>query len=144
MKPYRCPDPGHGEETVTLKANNANVYECAQLHKYWRREEGGAVWLVNLITQERYAAMEVVMEGTQSADRPRLNFMVDVPRLKGPLDFNTLSLSPAQWKVISRIDGKSNLEEIRLLAGMTPTQAEQVLFELEDAGLIEVRRSSGK
>ena len=69
--------------------------------------------------------------------------MVDVPRLTGGLDFNSLNLSPSQWKVISRVDGKSNLEEVRLLAGLSPADAERVVNELADAGLIEIKRRGG-
>ena len=145
MSSYRCPDPGHAGEAVPLKANNDRVFECPALHKYWRREEEGAVRLVNLVTQESFPAEEVgEAGGEQGPGRPRLNFMVDVPRLTGGLDFNALSLTPPQWKVISRVDGTSNLEEVRLLAGLTPADAERVVYELIDAGLIEVRRRGGR
>ena len=98
---------------------------------------------MNLITQARFPARP--MEGqAASAERPRLNFMVDVPRLTGGLDFNKLSLTPAQWKVVSRVDGVSNLEEVRLLAGLTPQEAEKVIYELVDAALIEVRGRGGR
>src|SRR5262245_63173771 len=103
MIPYRCPDPAHGDSSVPLKANNDRVYECPSLHKFWARQEDDGVVLVNLITQARFPARP--MEGqAASAERPRLNFMVDVPRLTGGLDFNKLSLTPAQWKVVSRVD----------------------------------------
>ncbi len=144
MRPYRCPDPSHGGEAVPLKANNERVYECENTHKYWRREEGAEVLLVNLISSERYGAEEMPSGTPDEAERPRLNFMVDVPRIRGKLDFNTLSLTPAQWKVISRIDGSSNLEEIRLLAGLNATRTEQIIYELKDAGLVEVRRRGGR
>ena len=113
------------------------------LHKYWRRENDGIVKLVNLITGEGYPAEPGESE-PGSPERPRLNFMVDVPRVRGQLDFNTLSLTPYQWKVISRIDGSSTLEEIRLLAGLTPTEAEATIHELSDEGLIDVRRRGGR
>ena len=70
--------------------------------------------------------------------------MVDVPRLTGGLDFNNLSLSPAQWKMISRIDGTSNMEEVRLLSGLTAPEAEKTIYELVNAGLVEVKRRGGK
>lgn len=144
MKPYRCPDPGHAGDVVPLKANNDRVYECPSVHKYWRREEKGDVLLVNLITQEAFPA-EMLSEFDETmADRPRLNFMVDVPMIAGGLDFNALSLTPQQWKVISRVDGKSNLEEVRLLAGLQPQEAEKVVFELIDTGLVEVKRRGGR
>ena len=143
MISYRCPDPAHGEASVPLKANNDRVYECPQLHKFWVRQEEGGVVLVNLITQVRTPARPV--EGQPAtAERPRLNFMVDVPRLTGGLDFNKLSLTPAQWKVVSRVDGASNLEEVRLLAGLTPQEAEKVIYELVDAALLEVRGRGGR
>ena len=143
MTRYRCPDPSHGEAVVPLKANNDRVYECALLHKFWRREEGGRVLLVGLISSEAYPAGEIGGADGGAAERQRLNFMVDVPRLSGSLDFNTLQLTPPQWKVVSRVDGRSNLEEIRLLAGLTAVQAEQVIYELEDLKLIEVKRRGG-
>ena len=143
MSAYRCPDPSHAGEAVPLKANNDRVFECPRLHKYWRREEGGAVRLVNLVTQESFEALDVP-GGADREERPRLNFMVDVPRLTGGMDFNALSLSPPQWKVISRVDGRSNLEEVRLLAGLSPAEAERVVNELVDAGLIAVRRKGGR
>jgi hypothetical protein len=143
MTPYRCPDPSHGDELSPLKANNDKVYECTSLHKYWRREKDGEILLANLITGEEFPAEPAGSEEPGGPERPRLNFMVDVPRVKGHLDFNTLSLSPAQWKVISRIDGTSNLEEIRLLSGLTPTEAEATIHELTDKGLIDVRRRGG-
>jgi hypothetical protein len=142
MNSYRCPDPAHAGAVVALKANNDRVFECPSMHKYWRREEEGTVRLVNLVTQEAFPAEEIA--GDAGAGRPRLNFMVDVPRLTGGLDFNALSLTPPQWKVISRVDGASNLEEVRLLAGLTPPDAERVVHELIDAGLIEVRRRGGR
>jgi len=142
MTSFRCPDPSHGDEPVALKANNDRVFECPSLHKYWKREDKGRTVLVNLITQERFDA--VPLEGEPPSDRPRLNFMVDVPRIKGGLDFNELSLTPPQWKIISRIDGTSNLEEVRLLAGLTAPEAEKIIYELVDAELIEVRRRGGR
>jgi hypothetical protein len=143
MTRYRCPDPSHGEAVVPLKANNDRVYECALLHKFWRREEGGRVLLAALISGEPYPAVEIGGDEAGGGERRRLNFMVDVPRLSGSLDFNTLQLTPLQWKVVSRVDGRSNLEEIRLLAGLTAVQAEQVIYELEDLKLIEVKRRGG-
>jgi len=133
----------HAAEAVPLKANNERVFECPALHKYWRREEGGTVRLVNLVTQESFPAVEIPADAA-AVERPRLNFMVDVPRLTGGMDFNALSLAPQQWKVISRVDGTSNLEEVRLLAGLTPADAERVVYELIDLGLIEVRRRGGR
>ena len=146
MSTYRCPDPGHADSPVLLKANNERVYECPQMHKYWRREEGEKTLLVNLISQERFPAVVIEGEGggNGETDRPRLNFMVDVPFTKGQLDFNRLSLTPHQWKIIARVDGKANLEEVRLLAGLTPQDAEGVIHELVDLGLIEVRRRGGR
>ena len=143
MTRYRCPDPSHGEAVVPLKANNDRVYECALLHKFWRREEGGRVLLAALISGEPYPAAEIGGDEGGAGERRRLNFMVDVPRLSGSLDFNALQLTPLQWKVVSRVDGRSNLEEIRLLAGLTAVQAEQVIYELEDLKLIEVKRRGG-
>ena len=143
MRAYRCPDPTHGTTVVPLKANNDRVYECPSMHKYWRREDNGVTMLVNLITQEGFPAVAVGDIPVEGEERPRLNFMVDVPRLIGGLDFNSLSLSPPQGKVISRIDGTSNLEEVRLLAGMSPTDAERVVYELIAAGLIEIKRRGG-
>jgi hypothetical protein len=145
MKPYRCPDASHGETVESLKANNDRIFECPKLHKYWRREEEGRVVLANLITGERYDPKEIdASSDSAGPDRPRLNFMVDVPRLTGGMDFNALSLSPAQWKVISRIDGNSSIEEVRLLAGMTATDLERAIDELVDAGLVEVKRRGGR
>ena len=145
MKRYRCPDASHGETVETLKANNDRIYECPRLHKYWRREEEGRVVLADLITGERYDPKEIQASGEPAGpDRPRLNFMVDVLRLTGGMDFNALSLSPAQWKVISRIDGISTFEEVRLLAGLTAADLERAIYELVDAGLVEVKRRGGR
>lgn len=143
MARYRCPDPAHAGETVPLKANNDRVYECPRLHKFWRREEAGQALLVNLITQTSYPALELAGE-PEPEGRPRLNFMVDVPRVRGGLDFDALSLPAPQWKIISRIDGTSNLEEVRLLAGLSPAEAEEAIHSLVEAGLIEVRRRGGR
>lgn len=145
MKRYRCPDPSHGDTVETLKSNNDRVFECPRMHKYWRREGAGTVTLANLISGEPFEAREVDLgDGATGPERPRLNFMVDVPRLTGGLDFNALSLTPPQWKVISRIDGASNLEEVRLLAGLTPPDLEKTIYELVDAGLAEVKRRGGR
>ena len=144
MTHYRCPDESHGDAVVVLKANNDHVYECPRLHKYWKKEEDGRVTLADLITGHRYEPVEVPGEPDDGPERPRLNFMVDVPRLTGGLDFNNLSLSPAQWKMIARIDGSSNMEEVRLLSGLTPPEAEKTINELIDAGLVEVKRRGGR
>ncbi|HKY31350.1 MAG TPA: hypothetical protein VJV23_02355 [Candidatus Polarisedimenticolia bacterium] len=145
MKPLRCPDPAHAAEAVALKANNDRVFECPSMHKYWRREAEGKIHLVNLITQEVFQAEDLPGDAAAGqAERPRLNFMVDVPRLAGNLDFNALSLTPPQWKVIARVDGKANLEEVRLLSGLSSTEAESVINELIGAGLVEVRRRGGR
>ena len=141
---YRCPDPIHGEAVVPMKANNDRVYECPSLHKYWRREEEGKVFLVNLITQQRYEASEMPDGDADRTERPRLNFMVDVPFPATGVDFNALQLTLLQWKLFSRIDGKANLEEVRLLAGLTPQDAERTVHELVDAGLVEVKRRGGR
>ncbi len=145
MSAYRCPDPVHGDAAVPMKANNDRVYECPSLHKYWRREEEGSVFLVNLITQQRFAAVEIAGGGGAGGpERPRLNFMVDVPFPSKGVDFNELTLTVLQWKLFSRIDGRANLEEVRLLAGLTPQEAERLVHELVDIGLVEVRRRGGR
>ena len=144
MTHYRCPDASHGDTVVILKANNDRVYECPRLHKYWKREEEGKTTLADLITGTRYDPVEVPADESEGPERPRLNFMVDVPRLTGGLDFNNLSLTPAQWKMISRIDGTSNMEEVRLLSGLTPPEAEKTIYELVNAGLVEVKRRGGR
>ena len=144
MTHYRCPDESHGETVVVLKANNDRVYECPRMHKYWKREEEGRVILADLISGNRYDPVEVPVESAEGPERPRLNFMVDVPRLTGGLDFNSLSLSPTQWKMISRIDGSSNMEEVRLLSGLTPPEAEKTIYELVNAGLVEMKRRGGR
>ena len=144
MTHYRCPDESHGETVVVLKANNDRVYECPRLHKYWKKEEEGRVVLADLITGNRYDPVEVAVEQAEGPERPRLNFMVDVPRLTGGLDFNNLSLSPAQWKMIARIDGTSNMEEVRLLSGLTAPEAEKTINELVNAGRVEIKRRGGR
>ncbi|HEY3176106.1 MAG TPA: hypothetical protein VGK94_10170 [Candidatus Polarisedimenticolia bacterium] len=145
MKRYRCPDPSHGETIETLKSNNDRIYECPRMHKYWRREEGGNVLLADLITGETFPTEDVdLADTTLGPEKARLNFMVDVPRLTGGMDFNALSLTPPQWKVISRIDGSSNLEEVRLLAGLSPPDLERTIYELVEAGLVEVKRRGGR
>jgi len=142
---YRCPDPVHGDAVVPMKANNDRVYECPSMHKYWRREEDGSVFLVNLITQQRFAATEIPgNDSSGQPERPRLNFMVDVPFPATGVDFNALQLTVQQWKLFSRIDGKANLEEVRLLAGLNPQDTERLLHELVDAGLVEVKRRGGR
>ncbi|MFQ5702228.1 MAG: hypothetical protein ACE5HU_10335 [Acidobacteriota bacterium] len=144
MSRYRCPDPSHGQNSVPLKSNNDRVYECPGTHKFWRREENDAVILVNLITQEKFPALQAEVPAGDRAPRPRMNFMVDVPRVKSGLDFNALRLSPQHWKLIAWIDGKANLEEVRLLAGLKADEAEKLLHDLIDEGLVEVRRSGGR
>jgi len=141
---YRCPDPVHGEAVVPMKANNDRVFECPSLHKYWRREEDGTVFLVNLITQQRFQAAEIPDTGEGQPERARLNFMVDVPFPATGVDFNNLSLTVQQWKLFSRIDGKANLEEVRLLAGLNPQDTERLLHELVEMGLVQVKRRGGR
>ena len=46
--------------------------------------------------------------------------------------------------MIARIDGASNMEEVRLLSGLTPPEAEKTIYELVNAGLVEIKRRGGK
>lgn len=56
------------------------------------------------------------------------------------VDFNQVSLGPADWKVLSRVDGKSNLEEIRLLAGLSRDEVTTSVQRLFEAGIISIHR----
>jgi hypothetical protein len=69
-----------------------------------------------------------------------LNFMKDVPSMAA-VDFNALALDPLEWKVLARVDGRNNLEEIRLLAGLTRDQAEACIQRLFERGVITIRRT---
>jgi hypothetical protein len=141
MVRYRCPDPSHGGGATPLKSNNDKVFECELSHRYFRRIEGDAAQLVDLISGRAFeaAAFEDHPIGEDLEERARLNFMKDVPRVRGDLDFDALQLSPREWKVISKVDGRSTLEEIRLLAGMKADEAEALFYRLLDAGIIEMR-----
>ena len=110
-------------------------------HRFFRREEGETVTLVDLLGGREYdgAAFQEVPGAGEPKERARLNFMKDVPRVTGDLDFDRLSLSPQEWKLISKVDGRCTLEEVRLLAGLKDDEAEKLFYQLMDAGLIEVR-----
>jgi hypothetical protein len=142
MPNYRCPEPSHGVVAVHLRSNNDKVYECEASHRFFRREEAGVPSFVDLITGRAFPAadLETPSADAPGASRPRLNFMVDIPRTIAALDFNRISLTPAEWKVISRMDGKSTIEEVRLLSGLKADETEQLVYRLIDAGLIEIRR----
>lgn len=68
-----------------------------------------------------------------------LNFMKDVPSM-ADVDFNRLDLSPTDWKLLSRVDGRNSLEEIRLLAGLSRDEATPVAERLFEQGIITIRR----
>ena len=142
MLMYRCPDPSHKDVPVHLRSNNEKVYECEASHRFFRRDEAGAPAFVDLISGRAFpaAALETSSVDDPGAPRPRLNFMVDIPRTIAALDFNRISLTPSEWKVISRMDGKSTIEEVRLLSGLKADETEQLVYKLIDAGLIEIRR----
>ncbi len=142
MVRYRCPDPSHAGEASPLKSNNDKVYECETSHRYFRREEAGRITLVDLLSGRAVDASAFQDEpvGEDPEGRPRLNFMVDIPRVTGILDFDKLSLTPGEWRVISKMDGRSNLEEVRLLSGLKAVEVESILYKLMDAGLVEIRR----
>ena len=55
------------------------------------------------------------------------------------LDFNGLSLEAQEWKLLSKVDGRSTLEEVRLLAGLRADEAESIVGRLMEAGLLEMR-----
>jgi len=142
MAAYRCPDDSHHGARVHLRSNNDKVYECEASHRYFRREENGAAIFVDLISGRAFTieSVEDRQGDAPPTERPRLNFMVDIPRTMAGLDFDLISLAPAEWKMISRMDGRSTLEEVRLLSGLKAEEAEQLVYRLLDAGLIEIRR----
>lgn len=140
MATLRCPHPGHGENEVPLKSSNDRVFECRDNHRFYRRGESGSEVLVDLISNESYPVVPLQGEAPSGAPpRPRLVFMKDVPCVKGDLDFDRLSLSAGEWKILSKVDGRSTLEEVRLLAGLQAEEAERLFHSLIDAGLLEVR-----
>lgn len=139
MALYRCPHPSHGEHEVTLKSNNDKVYECQESHRFYRKGEGAALLLVDLISGQGFVPAEMKGDGEPEKPRPRLKFMTDVPRVLGAPDFNALSLPAAAWKLLSKVDGKTTLEEVRLLAGLKADETESLVFRLIDDGLIELR-----
>jgi len=124
---------------VPLKSNNDKVYECAESHRFYRKGEGDSVLLVDLISSQGFVPAELKAGTKSGAPRPRLRFMTDVPRVVGKPDFNALSLSAAEWKFLSKVDGRTTLEEVRLLAGLKADEAESLIFQLIDAGLVELR-----
>jgi hypothetical protein len=142
MASYVCPDASHGDRPVHLRSNNEKVYECEASHRFFRREQDGVFAFVDLISGEAFPAASLALEppSGEPADRPRLNFMVDIPKTTAELDFNRVSLTPAEWKVISRMDGRSTLEEVRLLSGLKAEETEKLVYRLMDAGLIEIRK----
>jgi hypothetical protein len=142
MPSYVCPDASHKDRPAHLRSNNEKVYECEASHRFFRREHDGVFAFVDLISGQAFPADSFVLEppSGEPADRPRLNFMVDIPKTTADLDFNRVSLTPAEWKVISRMDGRSTLEEVRLLSGMKAEETERLVYRLIDAGLIEIRK----
>jgi len=98
--------------------------------------------LVDLITSDAYDATPAETGVVERGGAPplQLNFMTDVPRVAGNLDFDDLSLSAAQWKLLAKVDGSSTLEEARLLAGLSAEDAERVVRSLLDAGILELHR----
>lgn len=138
MASFRCPHPSHGESPAALKSNNDKVFECAVSHRFYRREKEGRAVLVELITGDSYPAEPLAAPGA-GGDAVQLNFMTDVPRVAGDLDFDSLSLSAAEWKLLAKVDGRSTLEEVRLLAGLRADEAEGIVRGLLDQGLLELR-----
>lgn len=141
MVSYRCPHPSHAGSSVHLRSNDGKVFECAQSHRFFRRDESSQMTLVDLISGQRFDAVsfEVPPTGNGGEGKVRLDFMKDVPRVKASLDFNKLSLSFQEWKLIAKVDGRTTLEEARLLAGLKADEAERIFHSLIDAGVIEIR-----
>jgi len=142
MPRYRCPDASHSGRSFILKSNNEKIFECEESHRFFKREDGEKLLLVDLISGKKYDAGVFSDSSFTEGPTPRarLNFMVDIPKVTGVLDFNRLSLSSPEWKMISKMDGRANLEEVRLLAGLRAEEAEQILWNLMDKGLVEIRR----
>ena len=69
----------------------------------------------------------------------KLNFMKDVPSMTD-VDFNRLDLDQVDWKLLSQVDGKKHLEEIRLLAGLDRDAAQSSTERLFELGVIRIRR----
>jgi len=139
MALYRCPHPSHGDGDVTLKSNNDKIFECQESHRFYRKGEGPSLLLVDLISGQGFVPSEMKGAEDPAAPRPRLKFMTDVPRVVGQIDFDALSLPAPAWKFLSKVDGKTTLEEVRLLAGLKADEAESLVFDLIDQGLIELR-----
>lgn len=139
MPPFRCPHPSHQGEEVPLKSNNDRVFECGLSHRFYRRQEKDGTLLVDLITSDSFPAVPMKGDEDEPAAAPQLNFMTDVPRVVGNLDFNDLSLEAQEWKLLAKVDGRSTLEEVRLLSGMRAEDAEKVIRRLVDAGILEIR-----
>ena len=65
--------------------------------------------------------------------------MKDVPSI-GDVDFNQLDLAPVDWKLLSQVDGRNSLEEIRLLAGLTREEITESAERLFARSIIRIRR----
>lgn len=140
MASLRCPHPSHGESPVRLKSNNDKVFECAVSHRFYRRQEGERDLLVELISGDSYAAEALEAPGQEGARvEIQLNFMTDVPRVAGDLDFDNLSLTAPEWKLLAKVDGRCTLEEVRLLSGLRADEAEEIVRRLLGEGLLEIR-----
>ncbi len=140
MPSYRCPHPAHSGKAVLLKSNNDQVFECEHSHRFFRRVDGESFLLVDLISSDAFAADPLGdTEDPSGGARRQLNFMTDVPRVRGDLDFNDLSLTAPEWKLLSKVDGRSTIEEVRLLSGFRAEEAERIVRRLIEANLLEIR-----
>ncbi len=140
MPSYRCPHPAHSGPAVLLKSNNDQVFECEHSHRFFKRVEGGALHLVDLISGQTFPLL--AHDGAAPAGEPpglQLNFMTDVPRVADDLDFNDLSLTAAEWRLLSKVDGRSTIEEVRLLSGLRAEDAERMVRRFVASGLLEIR-----
>lgn len=139
MASYFCPHPDHSGGEVRLKPNNDRVFECEVSHRFYFRRDGERDVFVDLISNASYPAVAVPESGEAPPDERQLSFMSDIPRVAGDLDFNDLSLDTKEWKLLSKVDGRSTLEEVRLLSGMRADEAERIVRRLLGQGLLEIR-----
>ena len=56
------------------------------------------------------------------------------------VDCNKLDLDQEDWKLLSQVDGRNNLEEIRLLSGLSREEATKSAERLFECGVIQIRR----
>ncbi len=104
--------PGEAPPSVTIKRSNTNLLmEAARRIDEWQ------------VLAKRIGSTRLIPEFTERASK------------------TSVSLTPAEWRLISKVDERRSIEEIALALGLSPFEACKNLYGLITSGLLSLKEN---